>query len=108
MAMKRRGMTPEAQQELPGVLPEVVKIVSLTRACRTLKTLRAAYQEAGMQAKEAGDRVRTLMHEHADKLKGPDGTLVYTTDGMSVELAPGKERIKIVTGDDDAGDQSDE
>jgi hypothetical protein len=34
---KRRGLTPEAQGELPGVMPEVVKIPEVTRALKALK-----------------------------------------------------------------------
>jgi hypothetical protein len=93
--VKRRTESPQA--ELPGVLPEVVKIPSLTRAVKQLKTARAEYQKAGMDARDAGDRVRTLMHEHADKLV--DNT--YQIPGMTVTLVPGKETVKIKMGDEE-------
>jgi len=94
MARKTGG----TQQELPGVLPEVVKIPSLTRAAKQLKTAREEYQKAGMDARDAGDRVRTLMHEHKDKLV--DNT--YRIPGMTVKLKPGKETIAITMGADEA------
>ena len=85
------------QQELPGVLPEVVKIPSLTRAAKQLKTAREEYQKAGMDARDAGDRVRTLMHEHKEKLV--DNT--YKIPGMTVIMKPGKEIIHIKMGDEE-------
>lgn len=99
MGTKGKGLTPEAQGELPGILPEVVKIPSLTRACRALVNARAEYQKAGMDAKEAGEKVRTLMHEHEEQLMNGDGKLSYTFKGGSIELEPGKEKIKVVMGD---------
>ena len=81
------------QQELPGVLPEVIKIPALTRACKSLKIAREEYQKAGMDARDAGDRVRTLMHEH--NLKS------YISKGIQVELCDGKETIKIKMGDEE-------
>ncbi len=99
MGTKSKGMTPEAQGELPGMLPEVVKIPSLTRACRTLVNARAEYQKAGMDARDAGERVRTLMHEHEDKLRNGNGDLYYEFKGGKVELKQGKEKINVVMGD---------
>jgi hypothetical protein len=99
MGTKSKGRTPEAQKELDGILPAIVKIPALTRACKALLGARAEYQKAGMDAKEAGDRVRALMHEHEDKLKDEAGNLYYRFAGGSIELKQGKEAIKIVMGD---------
>lgn len=93
MAGKRSGGG--GDRELPGVMPDVVKIPILTRAMGVLKRARAEYQKAGMDAKEAGDRMRTLMHEHEEKLKTADGSLYYTSGTMTVTLKPGKEQIVI-------------
>ena len=98
---KRKGSTPEAQQELPGVLPEIVKIPALTRACRRLLEARSEYQKAGMDAKEAGNRVRTIMHEHESEIRDGEGNLYYEFKGGKVELKQGKESIKIVMGDEE-------
>ncbi len=86
-----------AQPELPGVLPDVVKIPSLTRACKVLKTAREEYQKAGMDARDAKVRLIGLMHEHAEKLV--DNT--YRIPGMTVTLKQGKEDIDIKMGDDE-------
>jgi hypothetical protein len=89
------------QQELPGVLPEVVEIAALTRACKALKTAREEYQKAGMDARDANEHVKTLMHEHADKLRSEDGMPTYRSAGMTVRLKPGKETIEIKMGDEE-------
>lgn len=90
---KGKGRTPEAQQEIPGVLDQVVKIPALTRACRELKEARAEYQKAGLDAKEANDRVRTLMHAHEDSLPNLKGVLYYKSASGIVWLKQGKEKI---------------
>lgn len=100
---KGRGRTPEAQAAFPGVLPEIERIPSLTRAVHALRRSRAAYQEAGMEAKAAGERVVTLMHEHEETLRkglGPEDPTSYRIPGMVVTLTPGREKIKITTGDE--------
>ena len=96
---KKKGQTAEAQQELPGVLSEVVKIPTLTRACRRLLEARAEHQKAGMDAKEAGDRVRVLMYEHEETLRDGDGNLHYDFKGGRVEVRQGKEKISVTMGD---------
>ena len=99
MGTKRKGLTPEAQAELPGVLADVVKIPAVTRACRALVNARAEYQKCGMDAREAGERLRAIMHEHADQLADETGKLSYRFKGGYVELESGKEKIKVVMGD---------
>lgn len=35
------------------------------------------------------------LHFHADKIRLPDGSLVYRYDEMEITLEPGKEKLKV-------------
>lgn len=64
MGTKSKGRTPEAQEALPGMEEEVLKIPAVTRALKRLKLAKQEYQKAGLDAKEANETALALFHEH--------------------------------------------
>jgi hypothetical protein len=63
---------------------------------------------AGLYVRHRDDRIEALrdevtakqnllesLHEHADQIKLPDGTLVYHYDEMRISVTPGKEKLKV-------------
>jgi hypothetical protein len=82
-------MPPEAkakpkQEEFDNFRPKPVK--ALDAALEDHKEKQAEATESKKLAKTAREKLTTLMNEHRDKLRGPDGTVVYESEVGRVEL----------------------
>jgi hypothetical protein len=98
MRTKRKGLTPEAQHEIPGVLPVILKLPALTRACRRLESQRTALGEMRLEMGETKESIEKQMIE-ADITE-------YPYDGGVVVRKPGKTVILIKRGGKTTGEVS--
>lgn len=86
---KRDGVTPEAQQELPGVLPQVLKLPNLTKACRKLEAQRTALGELRLEMGKTKESIERQMIE-AEVAEYPfDGRLAVLKKGKTVIVIKG-------------------
>ena len=86
---KGRGRTPEAQEGLPGIAQEVLKILPLTRAAKRLKRAKQATVEANLEAKNAKARLLAIVDEHRKLLTKdiePGDPIVFKVPGLTVTI----------------------
>ena len=53
---------------------------------------------------EAKQKLIAALHAHADKIKTPNGDLVYRHNDTTISLTPGKEKLKVETPDNSGDD----
>ena len=94
-----RGKSKRGTQDpLPGVLPQVQDYPDVTRKAKRCKELRAEWQELGSRVAKAKDALAESMHDH--------GIRSYIGGGLRIELAEGKERVKITDVGDEAAEDA--
>lgn len=76
-----------------GVAP--LKIKELDKLADVYMTLRDARIEALREEIEAKGALLASLHKNEDKIKQPDGTLMYHFDESVITLSAGKEKLKV-------------
>lgn len=86
------------QKDLPGIKGKGVAPIKI----KPLERLADAYIEEKNKRclqtpKEIAAKQKLIdaMHDHADKLRQPDGSLAYRYDDTIITLTPGKEKLKV-------------
>jgi hypothetical protein len=88
---------PKQQSELhiegkgvaPVAIPEIDKLADAYIKERD-KRLKQTPREVA-----AKGRLIDALHKHTDKLRNPDGDIVYRMDELLITLTPGKEKLQV-------------
>jgi hypothetical protein len=101
-------MAKQKQKELPikgpGISP--VRIAEIDRLAEAY--VKERDKRLLQTPKEIAAKARLIdaLHAHADKLRSPDGILVYRYDESVITLESGKEKLRVQ--DDSRDDENDE
>jgi hypothetical protein len=85
--------SPELKLTGKGVAP--IRIKELDRLAEAYVTERDKRMELTPKEVAAKTKLIDALHDHADKIRLPDGSLVYSYDETIIRLTPGKEKLKV-------------
>jgi|SRR5215469_1023886 len=80
---------------LKGKGVEPPSIPSIDKALKQYVLDEDAETRASLKAGESADKLCDEMHKHADKLRKPDGSLVYKHEDRVVSITLGNEKLKV-------------
>jgi len=89
MAKKQSELKIEGAGVAPVTVPEIDKLADVYIKERD-KRMKQTPREVA-----AKGRLIDALHANADKLRNPDGDIVYRMDDLLITLTPGKEKLQV-------------
>jgi len=88
-------MAKQTELKIVGKGAEPVRIPSIDKLAEAYVTERDKRLRQTPKEVAAKSKLIDALHANADKLRTPDGDLIYRYDEMLITLTPGKEKLRV-------------